>query len=138
MKASILDHDTPVATSPATAWAPGQRAHLVLVPTGPHARGEQLRRQEPAMRLTSFGRLVVSVLAAIVLALLLSTYAGSLASASGEAKEITVQAGQTLSEIAAKHLPDLSIRDAVVELQILNGLSTSHIHAGQTLRVPAP
>lgn len=90
------------------------------------------------MRLTSFGRLVVSVLAAIVLALLLSTYAGSLASASGDAEEITVQAGQTLSEIAAKHLPDLSIRDAVVELQILNGLSTSHIHAGQTLRVPSP
>jgi LysM repeat protein len=138
MKASILDHDTPVATSPTTAWEPRQRAHLVLVPTGPAARGSVAPQEPVAMRLTSFGRLVVSVLAAAALALLLSAFAGSLASASGEAKEITVQAGQTLSEIAAKHLPDLSVRDAVVELQILNGLSTSQIHAGQTLRVPSP
>ncbi len=154
MKASILDHDTHAGLAdPAFVAQPRERGHLVLVPTGPYADGHrpvgaprprsgpvgpQQVSGPPPMRLTPFGRLVVSVLAASVLALLLSMFAGSLASASGEAKEITVRAGQTLSGIAAEHLPELPVRDAVVELQILNGLSTSHIHVGQTLRLPTP
>lgn len=137
MKASILDQE--ITLAPRAVDESG-RPHLVLVPTGPAAvrAAREARGSEPPMRLTAFGRLVVSLLAAITLALLLSTFAGSLASASGEAKEITVRAGQTLSGIAAEHLPQLSIPDAVVELQLLNGLSSSHIHVGQTLRIPSP
>ncbi len=145
MKASILDREVSRETAQGTCAPCGAdeagRPHLVLVPTGAEAvRAAQRARtaSEPPMRLTPFGRLVVSLLAATVLALLLSAFAGSLASASGEAKEITVRAGQTLSGIAAEHLPDLPIPDAVVELQLLNGLSSSHIHAGQTLRIPPP
>jgi hypothetical protein len=146
MKAGILD---PVATShPSTDTITGAsgRPHLVLVPTGREAVGQAsvgatpparppLR---PPLRLTPFGRLVFALLAAVALALLLSVLAGSLASASGEAQEITVRAGQTLSGIAAEHLPEVPIRDAVVELQVFNGLSSSNIHVGQTLRIPSP
>lgn len=138
MKASTLDYETPVA--PRGTDLPG-RPRLVLVPTGAAAvrAAERARASElPPMRLTAFGRLVVSMLAATILALLLSAFAGSLASATGEAKEITVRAGQTLSGIAAEYLPELPIQEGVVELQLLNGLSSSHVHAGQTLRVPTP
>lgn len=137
MKASILDQETTLA--PRGADDRG-RPHLVLVPTGAESvrAAHEARAGQAPMRLTTFGRLVVSLLAAITLALLLSTFAGSLASASGEAKEITVRAGQTLSGLAAEHLPELSIPDAVVELQLLNGLSSPNIHVGQTLRVPSP
>jgi LysM repeat protein len=116
------------------------RPHLVLVPTGHDAvRAARAAQQaQPPLRLTPFGRLVFSLLAAAALALLLSVFAGSLASASGEAQEITVRAGQTLSGIAAEHLPGLPIRDAVVELQVFNGLSSSNIHVGQTLLIPSP
>lgn len=145
MKASILDREVSreMATGPVAARSDDAtgRPHLVLVPTGAEAVREARRARtasEPPMRLTTFGRLVLSLLAAALLALLLSAFAGSLASASGEAKEITVRAGQTLSGIAAEHLPDLPIPDAVVELQLLNGLSSSHVHAGQTLRIPTP
>jgi LysM repeat protein len=90
------------------------------------------------MRLTRFGRLVVSILVAAALLLLVTGLAGSLASASGEVEQITVRAGQTLSGIAVEYLPELSVRDAVVELQIFNSLSTDQIHIGQTLRIPSP
>ena len=49
---------------------------------------------------------------------------------------VTVEAGQTLSGIADEYLPDLSVAEGVARLQLLNGLSTSHIHVGQVLRIP--
>jgi LysM repeat protein len=88
------------------------------------------------MRLTRFGRLVVAVLLAAVLSVLAVGLAGQLAAASGEPRVITVQSGQTLSGIAARELPDLSIADGVVELQIANALSTTHVHTGQRLVIP--
>jgi LysM repeat protein len=48
-----------------------------------------------------------------------------------------VRSGQTLSEIAARELPDLAVSDGVVELQLANALSTSQVRAGQTLLIPA-
>lgn len=78
------------------------------------------------------------VLVAAILVVLLNAVAGSLASASGEVEQITVRAGQTLSGIAVEYLPELSVRDAVVELQLSNDLSTDQIHVGQTLRIPSP
>jgi LysM repeat protein len=81
------------------------------------------------------------VLVALVLALVVGAVAlianGAFASAAGEPRTVTVQAGQTLSEIAAASLPDLAVTDANVELQIANSLSTDQVHAGQTLRIPA-
>jgi LysM repeat protein len=59
------------------------------------------------------------------------------AAAPAQTHTITVEAGQTLSEIAASQLPALSLGDAIVEIQMANGLSTDQVHAGQTLAIPA-
>lgn len=122
--------------------APTGRPRLVLVPTGPDA-DRQVRRSravgdaQPPLRLTRFGRLVVSLLVATVVSVLGVGLAGQLASASGEPRTVTVQSGQTLSGVAARELPELPVSDGVVELQVANGLSTTAVHAGQQLVIPA-
>ena len=115
---------------------PVGRPRLVLVPTGREAVAAA-RASSPRLRLTRFGRLVRTLLVAGVLAVLGVGLAGQLASASGDARTVTVQSGQTLSGIAARELPELPVADGVVELQVANSLSTSQIHAGQQLVVPA-
>jgi hypothetical protein len=112
------------------------RPRLVLLPTGRDAV-RVARDSRPALHLTGFGRLVVSALVAGLIAVLAVGLAGQLASASGESRTVTVQSGQTLSAIAARELPDLSVGEAIVELQVANRLSTAAVHAGQRLVVPA-
>jgi LysM repeat protein len=112
---------------------PAER-HLRLVspdetvrPTPPSAR----------LRITRRGRLAIT---GAVTALLVVT-AGGLAGAvmpPSEAATVTVEPGQTLSEIAATTLPDLPLDRAVVELQVANQLSSVHVQAGQTLVIPSP
>lgn len=115
------------------------RPRLVLVPTGADATREAraARAAQPPLRLTRFGRLVVSLLVAAVVSVLGVGLAGQLASASGEPRTVTVQSGQTLSGVAARELPELTTAEGVVELQLANGLSTTAIHAGQQLVIPA-
>jgi LysM repeat protein len=116
-----------------------RRAHLVLLPTGRDAvREARAVRPQPPLRLTRFGRLVVGLLIATAFAVLGVGLAGQLASASSAPRPVTVVSGDTLSEIAARELPGLPIADAVIEIQLANGLSSSQIHAGQTLLVPMP
>ena len=114
-----------------------RRAHLVLVPTGRDAV-RAARATQPPLRLTRLGRLVVALLIATAVALLGVGLAGQLATASSAPRPVTVVSGDTLSEIAARELPGLSIDDAVIEIQLANGLSSSQVHAGQTLLVPTP
>lgn len=117
---------------------PTGRPHLVSVPTGREAvrTARGAGSAEPPVRLTRFGRLVVALLVAAVISVLAVGLAGQIASASGEPRVVTVQAGQSLSGIAARELPDLPISDGVVELQIANALSTTQIHTGQRLVIP--
>ena len=49
----------------------------------------------------------------------------------------TVFAGQTLSDVAAAQLPGLSINEAVAQIQLANNLSTTQVHAGQSLLIPS-
>jgi hypothetical protein len=114
---------------PATRPTPAARPRLVLVPQP---------ASEPAYRLTRRGRLVVALLVAVAVSLLALVLAGQLASAAGPPRSITVEVGQTLSEISARELPQLPVTDGIVELQLANNLSTSHVHAGQTLVIPDP
>ncbi|MDV3222796.1 LysM peptidoglycan-binding domain-containing protein [Intrasporangium sp.] len=117
----------PVSAPP----APAPRPRLVLVPS---PAPEPL--PEPAYRLTRRGRVVTALLAAIALTVALLAVAGQLASAAGEPRSVSVRSGQTLSEIAARELPQLPIVDGIVEIQLANNLSTAHVHAGQTLVIP--
>jgi len=112
-----------------TAPASVRRPRLVLVPQP---------APEPKYRLTRRGRVVVAFLVAALLTVLALAVGGQLASAAGEPHTIRVEAGTTLSEIAARELPQLTIAEGVVELQLANNLPTSQVHAGQTLVVPVP
>ncbi len=128
----------PHTEEPARPLSTG-RPRLVLVPTGPEAAraARGARASRPPLRLTRFGRLVVSLLVAAVIAVLAVGLAGQLASATGEPRTVLIQSGQTLSGVAARELPQLTNAEGVVELQIANGLSSTAIHAGQRLVIPA-
>ncbi len=125
MGAQVLEFPTTRPTRP----TPTTRPRLVLVPQP---------APEPTYRLTRRGRLVVALIVAVMLSVLALAFAGQLASAAAPPRSVTVEAGQTLSEIAARELPQLPIAAGIVELQLANNLSTSHVHAGQGLVIPDP
>ena len=122
-----------VATAPAPARTRPSRPQLVSVPCG-----EAVPAVVPGpLRLTRAGRL------AITLTVLLAAVVTSIALLSGGASataidhSTTVQSGQTLSEVAAQQLPALPVADAVARIQVANDLTSSEVHAGQTLLIPA-
>jgi LysM repeat protein len=77
--------------------------------------------------------LTVAVVAAVVLA---SSLARAGATGRPDGRVVTVQAGQTLSHVAARELPQLPIGTAVAEIQLANRLNTTQVHAGQQLVIP--
>ena len=145
MGATVLTFtDAAVTTSGVLLGAPsarpvGQpaRGQLSLVSTGRRA-AEAVRTERPHLRLTRFGRLTVTVATLAVVIALGIGLTSQLASAAVEGRPLTVESGQTLSQIAARELPDVPVREGVVSLQLANGLSTDQVHAGQQLLVPVP
>jgi LysM repeat protein len=124
-----------VATS-ITRHAVGARApragarparHLVSVPTGDAVPTH--------LRITRRGRLALTGLAA---ATLVATGVGvaDAGSSSPEPVTVTVTAGETLGEIAARHMPEVPTSAAVARLRSANGLSTPFVHSGQELVIP--
>lgn len=92
----------------------------------------------PATRLTRRGRLVIAVVAAAAVVTLAVGVATSVDAAAAPIDHATtVTAGQTLSDVAAAQLPSLLINDAVARIQLVNGLNTSQVHAGESLLIPA-
>jgi hypothetical protein len=131
--------------SAAVAWGPAlapvripsctARSRLRLV--GP---GESLSAPaRPAIRLNRRGRLLITLtVAAAVVSLTVVLTAGLVSAAIPRIDHATtVSVGQTLSDVAAAELPNLPISEAVVHLQLANGLNTSQVHAGQSLLIPA-
>jgi hypothetical protein len=122
-----------VAPAPVRVPVRPARPRLVSVPTGP----EVVLAPATPLRLTRAGRLALTltaVAAAVTLAIALFTGG---ASATAIDHSTTVQPGQTLSEIAVQQLPQLSMAEAVAQLQVTNDLTGSNVHAGQTLLIPA-
>lgn len=115
----------------------GRRAHLSVVPP---IAASPVGASRPLV-LTSRGRVILGA-ALLFLAVLVATMAlGRLTAVTPTAiprtgPVITVQAGQTLSEIAAVRLPEMSVPDGVAALQIANNLSSSAINAGTRLVIP--
>ena len=109
-----------------------QRPRLVLVPTGEAVRATPA----PAVRLTRAGRLALTT--TVLLIALVAAFVGLTggAAATGAPLTVTVEQGQTLSQIAAEHMSGSSISTAVAELQLANGLGSAQVRAGQTLVIP--
>jgi LysM repeat protein len=104
----------------------------VLVPTGDAVR----EVPQPSLRLTRIGRLAISgAVALAALAVAFVAFTGG-AAASAPVETVTVQQGQTLSQIAAEHLSGVSIATGVAELQAANDLSSAQVQAGQSLVIP--
>lgn len=106
--------------------------HLRLVPTGPQVEPRPARA---GLRITRRGRLAVTSTVAAVLALVIASMVGLLGPA-GATASVVVQPGMTLSQIAAEHLPDVPLGQAVTDIQRANSLSTTSVAAGQELVIP--
>jgi hypothetical protein len=122
-----------VTTAPAPAPARPRRPQLVSVPCGDAVR------PAPAapLRLTRAGRLAITLTVLVAVVVTAIALLASGASATVIDHSTTVQSGQTLSEVAAQQLPSLPVRDAVARIQVANDLTTTEVHAGQTLLIPA-
>jgi len=136
MSAAVI---SALAPEPDRMPSPTARPRLRLV--GPDERvvpGERIcARALPARRLTRRGRLFITLVATVAVATLAVVLATSVDAALPQIDHATtVSAGQTLSEVAAAQLPSLSVQDAVARIQLVNGLNTSQVHAGQSLLIP--
>ena len=132
MSALAWGTDVGYAGSPSSPRPGPQRPHLVLVPGGP-ARVAGPR----GLRLTRRGRLALVVLVVSLMAALgVVTGLRSAGAAEPAPRVVTVDAGETLSEIAAAELPEHSISAGIVAIQLENGLSTAQVSAGQRLVIP--
>lgn len=80
---------------------------------------------------------IVAALVVFVLALAVVRVAAPSAAPAAPVATVTVERGQTLSQLAATHLPQLSIAEGVAQLRLANGLNSSNIEAGQRLVIPA-
>jgi LysM domain-containing protein len=121
----------PVALPERPLTSPPPR--LRLVPTGPDV--EAVARP---VRLSHLGRLVrTGAVVALAVALGWTVIGTVTAGAVPPVHTVTVESGQTLSSIAARELPGLPVREGVVQIQLANGLSSSDVHIGQILQIPA-
>jgi len=110
---------------------PARARHLVSVPTG-EAVPEGAKG---GLRLTRRGRLAMTTTVAV------ASVAGAglaLAGPAAAPQEVTVEPGQTLGSIARAEMSGVPTGEAVTQLQLANGLSSTHVHAGQTLTIPTP
>ncbi len=132
--AATWDYLEPVPCPARDVPASGRRAHLRLVPTGPDVAAP--RRHS---RITRRGRLAVTLLVTVAVVVLATSLTSAVAAPTGVGQPaVTVRSGQTLSEIAAAQLPQLPVRQGVVQLQLANDLTSLHVHAGQVLVIPTP
>ena len=121
---------TALTATPIRIDVPARSRHLVSMPTGDAV----VARPTPRTRLTRRGRRAISTSVLAVASIAGATFA--FAGPAAAPQEITVEPGQTLSQIASSELGGVPTAEAVAQLQIANGLSTNHIPAGQTLTIP--
>ena len=111
--------------------------HLAAVPERvvQHADGQT------SLKLTRRGRLALTLLTAAVLAgagvVGAQTALAGDGAAAPQTEVVIVQPGETLWSIAGEAVPGADRRDVIIDIQQLNGLSSSQVVAGQTLVVPA-
>ncbi|MBA2695384.1 MAG: LysM peptidoglycan-binding domain-containing protein [Actinobacteria bacterium] len=134
MTAAALSH------SGALPWgAPPARGgrHLHAVPSKATQSHTRLRRTGDPVRLTRRGRLAVTLSMLAALAVTPPTVLAMVAPAEA-GTEVMVRSGQTLSELAATHLPQARRDLAIVQIQRANELSSNEIQVGQVLQIPSP
>lgn len=119
-------------------------AHAIAL--GGHLGLRPVRTEQPPLRLTRRGRIVLVVLPLFVATLaLLVAWAGFVAPARagserlvgpGTAVTVTVQPGDSLWTIAADRVPDQDPRVTISQIRELNDLSGSRVLPGDQILVP--
>ena len=98
---------------------------------------------QPRLRITKRGRVVFTSLAAIpfvVAAVLMGLNGGgatATSSAGAPVEQVTVQAGQSLWQLAEDIAPGTDPREVVRDILAANQLESASVQAGQRLDVPA-
>lgn len=136
---TALAHTTAHGWDALPGRAPGvSRPPLHLVPTGPAVRsGERVRsRERVPVRISRFGRLLLTTTALGVAVVLAVTLFGAGSASVGVDHTVTVMSGQTLSGIATTELPQLPMAEGVAQIRLANDLNTSQVHVGQELAIP--
>lgn len=107
-------------------------------------RSTAARVQPPRLRLTPRGRRVLMTLAATPLVIAALVYAlnggGATASLTGSTQDftyVTVEAGQSLWQLAEELAPNTDPREVIARIVQLNQLESSDVGAGQELAIPA-
>ena len=98
---------------------------------------------QPRLRITKRGRVVFTSLAAIpfvVAAVLMGLNGGgatATSSAGAPVEQVTVQAGQSLWQLAEDIAPGTDPREVIRDILAVNQLESASVQAGQRLDVPA-
>ena len=108
-----------------------RRPHLVVLAGG----GEGGAAASGGVHVTRRGRLALLALV-VAMAAVLGMVGLRGAGAAEPLQLVTVDAGQTLSEVAAVELPELSISEGILAIQLANSMSTAQVSAGQQLVIP--
>ncbi len=122
------------------AFGSGYAPRSIAVPQ----RQSTPRVQPPRLRLTPRGRRVLLTLAATPLVIAAFLFAlnggGATATLTGSSQEftyVTVEAGQSLWQLAEQLAPNADPREVIARIVTLNQLESSDVAAGQELAIPA-
>jgi hypothetical protein len=137
MSTAVMNNTTTAMTTGSNSDADGAASRLRL--------GAQPRLRlgaQPRLRLTARGRAVFTGLAAIpvvvgVMLFALNGGGATATSSSGELELVTVQAGQSLWQLAEEIAPETDPRDVISDILAVNDLETGSIQAGQRIALPA-
>ncbi len=88
-------------------------------------------------RIGRAGRLALTLLAAVTLALIVGRLVAAAVAGPAEVVDVTVHPGDTLWSIAATASPDRDPRAVIDDIRDLNDLSGDVVRVGEVLRVPA-
>ncbi|QDO88074.1 hypothetical protein FNH13_06705 [Ornithinimicrobium ciconiae] len=119
-----------------------QRDHLRLVQPGErmdegfHVGARTDAPGAGGFTLTRRGRLAITMTVATALVLAVIAAFGMFPATAASGHTITVQPGQTLSQIAVTELPELPMDRAIVQIQVANDMNTRQVQAGMDLEIP--
>lgn len=105
-----------------------QQDRAVAVPT----RGSASRQ----LSLTRRGRLAVTLSVATLLVAATIVTLGLFPAGAADGRTVVVEPGQTLSQIAVTHLPELPVDQAIVQIQLANSMNTLQVQTGAELVIP--
>jgi hypothetical protein len=145
MSTAVMNNTTTAMTTGSNSDADGAASRLRLGAQPRLRLGAQPRLRlgaQPRLRLTARGRAVFTGLAAIpvvvgVMLFALNGGGATATSSSGELELVTVQAGQSLWQLAEEIAPETDPRDVISDILAVNDLETGSIQAGQRIALPA-